>query len=139
MASCSISLVGLALNSINSLGPSSTNTCRKGRIITQVGNISGIARRKQTTSYRKGILPRAAAPDEEKMTRRSPLEFPVEWEKPRPGRRPDIFPQFSPMKPPLPRPLPKDPPLEEEEEEEKEANPEEEPEEPEEEPDQPSE
>ncbi|KAA8541808.1 hypothetical protein F0562_022960 [Nyssa sinensis] len=38
------------------------------------------------------------APEEEKMTRRSPLDFPIEWERPKPGRRPDIFPQFSPMK-----------------------------------------
>lgn len=59
------------------------------------------------------------APDEEKMTRRSPLDFPVEWERPGPGRRPDIFPQFSPIKPPLPQPLPADPPEEDEEEEKK--------------------
>ncbi|KAG5016273.1 hypothetical protein JHK82_021941 [Glycine max] len=83
------------------------------------------------------------APDEEKMTRRSPLDFPIvesvhnlvdltvssdfgdvrsyeiEWERPKPGRRPDIFPQFSPMKTPLPPPLPADPPEEDEEEEEK--------------------
>ncbi|XP_061359572.1 uncharacterized protein LOC133303644 [Gastrolobium bilobum] len=67
------------------------------------------------------------APDEEKMTRRSPLDFPIEWERPKPGRRPDIFPQFSPMKTPLPPPLPADPPEEDEEEEEKkeeEENPE---------------
>ncbi|KAK1550213.1 hypothetical protein Q3G72_015582 [Acer saccharum] len=71
------------------------------------------------------------APDEEKLTRRNPLDFPIEWERPKPGRRPDIFPQFSPMKTPLPPPLPCDPPEEEEEEEEKkeeeeEENPEEE-------------
>ncbi|KAL2338083.1 hypothetical protein Fmac_012529 [Flemingia macrophylla] len=59
------------------------------------------------------------APEEEKMTRRSPLDFPIEWERPKPGRRPDIFPQFSPMKTPLPPPLPADPPEEDEEEEEK--------------------
>uniref|UniRef100_A0A1D1Y775 Uncharacterized protein n=1 Tax=Anthurium amnicola TaxID=1678845 RepID=A0A1D1Y775_9ARAE len=59
------------------------------------------------------------APEEEKMTRRSPLDFPIEWERPKPGRRPDIFPQFSPMKTPLPPPLPTDPPEEDEEEEEK--------------------
>ncbi|CAK9185676.1 unnamed protein product [Ilex paraguariensis] len=58
------------------------------------------------------------APEEEKMTRRSPLDFPIEWERPKPGRRPDIFPQFSPMKTPLPPPLPADPPEEDEEEEE---------------------
>ncbi|XP_009353631.2 formin-binding protein 4 [Pyrus x bretschneideri] len=59
------------------------------------------------------------APEEEKLTRRSPLEFPIEWERPKPARRPDIFPQFSPMKTPLPPPLPADPPEEDEEEEEK--------------------
>ncbi|URE39747.1 hypothetical protein MUK42_13445 [Musa troglodytarum] len=65
------------------------------------------------------------APEEEKMTRRSPLDFPIEWERPKPSRRPDIFPQFSPMKTPLPTPLPEDPP-EEDEEEEEEKNEEEE-------------
>ncbi|KAL0342028.1 UNVERIFIED_CONTAM: hypothetical protein Scaly_1865400 [Sesamum calycinum] len=70
------------------------------------------------------------APEEEKMTRRSPLDFPIEWERPKPGRRPDIFPQFSPMKTPLPPPLPADPPEEdEEEEEEKKEEEEEDPEE----------
>ncbi|XP_061993482.1 histone chaperone ASF1 [Rosa rugosa] len=59
------------------------------------------------------------APDEEKLTRRNPLDFPIEWERPKPGRRPDIFPQFSPMKTPLPPPMPYDPPEEDEEEEEK--------------------
>ncbi|GAU13847.1 hypothetical protein TSUD_261730 [Trifolium subterraneum] len=85
------------------------------------------------------------APEEEKLTRRSPIDFPVEkvyanpflflpsllnaflswqengkeWERPRPGRRADIFPQFSPMKTPLPPPMPADPPEEDEEEEEK--------------------
>ncbi|GKV06590.1 hypothetical protein SLEP1_g18463 [Rubroshorea leprosula] len=66
------------------------------------------------------------APEEEKLTRRNPLDFPIEWERPKPGRRPDIFPQFSPMKTPLPPPMPHDPPEEddefgEEEEEEKEV------------------
>ncbi|XP_071729491.1 uncharacterized protein [Rutidosis leptorrhynchoides] len=60
------------------------------------------------------------APDEEKLTRRNPLDFPVEWERPKPGRRPDIFPQFSPMKTPLPPPSPYDPPPEDEEEEDEE-------------------
>ena len=70
------------------------------------------------------------APDEEKITRRSPLDFPIEWEKPKPGRRPDIFPKFSPMKTPLPHPLPADDPLDDdEEEEEEEAQPQEEPQE----------
>ncbi|XP_062089359.1 uncharacterized protein LOC133795908 [Humulus lupulus] len=59
------------------------------------------------------------APEEEKMTRRSPLDFPIEWERPKPGRRPDIFPQFAPMKTPMPIPMPADPPEEDEEEEEK--------------------
>ncbi|PRQ50884.1 hypothetical protein RchiOBHm_Chr2g0138141 [Rosa chinensis] len=59
------------------------------------------------------------APEEERLTRRSPLDFPIEWERPKPGRRPDIFPQFSPMKTPLPTPMPADPPEEDEEEEEK--------------------
>ncbi|KAJ0984348.1 hypothetical protein J5N97_002704 [Dioscorea zingiberensis] len=67
------------------------------------------------------------APEEEKMTRRSPLDFPIEWERPKPGRRPDIFPQFSPMKTPLPPPLPADPPEEDEEEEEKKEEEEEDP------------
>ncbi|KAL8537600.1 hypothetical protein ACS0TY_012646 [Phlomoides rotata] len=73
------------------------------------------------------------APDEEKMTRRSPLDFPIEWDRPKPGRRLDIFPQFSPMKTPLPPPMPADPPEEDEEEdeekkEEEEGDPEENPE-----------
>ncbi|XP_059634970.1 uncharacterized protein LOC132277207 [Cornus florida] len=68
------------------------------------------------------------APDEEKLTRRNPLDFPIEWERPKPGRRPDIFPQFSPMKTPLPPPLPYDPPEEDEEDEEKKEEEEEDPE-----------
>ncbi|OEL27175.1 hypothetical protein BAE44_0011802 [Dichanthelium oligosanthes] len=63
------------------------------------------------------------APDEEKITRRSPLDFPIEWERPKPGRRPDIFPKFSPMKTPLPHPLPADDPLDDDEEEEEEEQP----------------
>ncbi|MCD9558770.1 hypothetical protein HAX54_016357 [Datura stramonium] len=51
-------------------------------------------------------------PDEEKMTGRSPLDFPIKWKRPKPGRRLDIFPQFSPMKTPLAPPLPGDPPEE---------------------------
>ncbi|KAL0906458.1 hypothetical protein M5K25_024953 [Dendrobium thyrsiflorum] len=66
------------------------------------------------------------APEEEKITRRSPLDFPIEWERPKPGRRPDIFPKFSPMKTPLPTPLPADPPEEDEEEEEEKKEEEEE-------------
>ncbi|CAA0839076.1 Unknown protein [Striga hermonthica] len=65
------------------------------------------------------------APEEQRLTRRSPLDFPVEWERPKHSRRPDIFPQFSPMKTPLPPPMPEDPPPDEEEEEEDEDNEEE--------------
>ncbi|XP_047308357.1 uncharacterized protein LOC124911869 [Impatiens glandulifera] len=72
------------------------------------------------TSRRQSHLVRMA-PDEEKLTRRNPLDFPIEWDRPKPGRRPDIFPQFSPMKTPLPPlPMPYDPPEEDEEEEKKE-------------------
>ncbi|KAF5748595.1 tRNA 2-thiocytidine biosynthesis TtcA [Tripterygium wilfordii] len=60
------------------------------------------------------------APEEEQLTQRNPVDFPLEWERPKPGRRPDIFPRFSPMKTPLPPPLPCDPPEEEEEDEEEE-------------------
>ncbi|CAN8257829.1 unnamed protein product [Cochlearia groenlandica] len=69
----------------------------------------------------------AMAPEEEKLTRRNPLDFPIEWERPKPGRRPDIFPKFSPMKTPLPPPMPYDPPEEDEEEEEKKEEEEENP------------
>ncbi|KAG2652332.1 cell surface glycoprotein 1-like isoform X2 [Panicum virgatum] len=72
---------------------------------------------------RWGALVVRAAPDEEKITRRSPLDFPIEWERPKPGRRPDIFPKFSPMKTPLPHPLPADDPLDDDEEEEEEEQP----------------
>uniref|UniRef100_A0A7N0T4X1 Uncharacterized protein n=1 Tax=Kalanchoe fedtschenkoi TaxID=63787 RepID=A0A7N0T4X1_KALFE len=75
------------------------------------------------------------APEEERLTRRNPLDFPIEWDRPKPGRRPDIFPQFSPMKTPLPPPMPYDPPEEDEEEEEKKEEEEEDPDK--EEPDQP--
>ncbi|XVE52095.1 hypothetical protein DITRI_Ditri02bG0093800 [Diplodiscus trichospermus] len=94
-------------------------------------------RRNPLTSYsvrKRHVV--CMAPEEEKMTRRSPLDFPIEWERPKPGRRPDIFPQCSPMKTPLPPPLPADPPEEEEEEEEKKEEEEEDPEK-EEEPDKP--
>ncbi|CAN8271288.1 unnamed protein product [Cochlearia groenlandica] len=67
------------------------------------------------------------APEEEKLTRRNPLDFPIEWERPKPGRRPDIFPKFSPMKTPLPPPMPYDPPEDDEEEEEKKEEEEENP------------
>ncbi|KAG8379943.1 hypothetical protein BUALT_Bualt07G0142200 [Buddleja alternifolia] len=97
------------------------------------------------TRFRRRSWIVGMAPDEEKMTRRSPLDFPIiemvivlqmeEWERPKPGRRPDIFPQFSPMKTPLPPPMPADPPEEDEEEEEEkkeeeEENPEEDPDKP---------
>ncbi|GAB2293546.1 hypothetical protein Dimus_027753 [Dionaea muscipula] len=58
------------------------------------------------------------APEEQRITRRSPLDFPWEWVRPKSPKRADIFPQFSPMKTPLPVPMPSDPPLEIEEEEE---------------------
>ncbi|KAJ4953435.1 hypothetical protein NE237_030267 [Protea cynaroides] len=83
--------------------------------------------RKRVMSFRRNQVV-CMAPEEEKMTRRSPLDFPIEWERPKPGRRPDIFPQFSPMKTPLPPPLPADPPEEDEEEEEKKEEEEEDPE-----------
>ncbi|XP_051147779.1 uncharacterized protein LOC127262950 [Andrographis paniculata] len=84
---------------------------------------------KLTRGRRKSWIVRMA-PEEEKMTRRSPLDFPIEWERPKPGRRPDIMPQFSPMKTPLPPPMPADPPPEEDEEEEEEEKKEEEEEDP---------
>ncbi|EOA31683.1 hypothetical protein CARUB_v10014887mg [Capsella rubella] len=68
---------------------------------------------------RKQLQVVSMAPEEEKLTRRNPLDFPIEWERPKPGRRPDIFPKFSPMKSPLPPPMPYDPPEEDEEEDEK--------------------
>ncbi|KAL5698486.1 hypothetical protein ACHQM5_029518 [Ranunculus cassubicifolius] len=92
---------------------------------SKFGSQSFIASSSPLIISRKGLSFRGnkqvvcMAPDEEKMTRRSPLDFPIEWERPRPGRRPDIFPQFSPMKTPLPPPSPADPPEEDEEEEEK--------------------
>ncbi|KAK8566863.1 hypothetical protein V6N13_002545 [Hibiscus sabdariffa] len=79
-------------------------------------------------AMRKRLQVVCMAPEEEKLTRRNPLDFPIEWERPKPGRRPDIFPQFSPMKTPLPTPMPYDPPEEDEEEEEKKEEEEEEPE-----------
>ncbi|KAM1030705.1 hypothetical protein ACFX13_035284 [Malus domestica] len=48
--------------------------------------------------------------DEEKLTCRNLLYFPIECESPKPGRRPDIFPPFSPMKMSMPPSLPYDPP-----------------------------
>ncbi|XP_057968276.1 uncharacterized protein LOC131157868 [Malania oleifera] len=96
-------------------GPSSFALSRSGSL---PGTACGcLGRRREIVSM---------APEEEKMTRRSPLDFPIEWERPKPGRRPDIFPQFSPMKAPLPPPMPADPPEEDEEEEEKKEEEEEE-------------
>ncbi|XP_077237918.1 uncharacterized protein LOC143879425 [Tasmannia lanceolata] len=92
-------------------------------ITTKASLPSGVRRRNVIPPLRVICM----APDEEKMTRRSPLDFPIEWERPKPGRRPDIFPQFSPMKTPLPTPLPADPPEEDEEEEEKKEEEEEDP------------
>ncbi|XP_057772776.1 histone chaperone ASF1-like [Salvia miltiorrhiza] len=80
----------------------------------------------RSTSGRRRSFVVGMAPDEEKMTRRSPLDFPIEWDRPKPGRRPDIFPQFSPMKTPLPPPMPADPPEEDEEDEEQKKEEEEE-------------
>ncbi|XP_073146767.1 uncharacterized protein [Henckelia pumila] len=82
--------------------------------------------RRLTRGFRRSALVVGMAPEEEKMTRRSPLDFPIEWDRPKPGRRPDIFPQFSPMKTPLPPPMPADPPEEDEEEEEEKKEEEEE-------------
>ncbi|KAI3811102.1 hypothetical protein L1987_20818 [Smallanthus sonchifolius] len=79
---------------------------------------SSVSRFRRFATGRRTEMIVCMAPDEEKLTRRNPLDFPVEWERPKPGRRPDIFPQFSPMKTPLPPPLPYDPPAEDEEEDE---------------------
>ncbi|PKI71050.1 hypothetical protein CRG98_008631 [Punica granatum] len=98
--------------------PPSTSFSRRRRAAIRIGDIR-LRRRSHIVRM---------APEEEKMTRRSPLDFPIEWERPKPGRRPDIFPQFSPMKTPLPPPLPADPPEEDEEEEEKKEEEEEDPE-----------
>ncbi|WCJ42455.1 hypothetical protein M5689_023263 [Euphorbia peplus] len=94
------------------------HSCRSSKL--QFGSLGvGSSNRRQNHVVRM-------APDEEKLTRRNPLDFPLEWERPKPGRRPDIFPQFSPMKTPIPPPLPYDPPEEDEEEEEKKKEEEEE-------------
>eukprot|EP00250_Pteridium_aquilinum_P012042 c20472_g1_i1 orf=1566-2075(-) len=111
------------------LCPSHASSCSTSY---RVGSSSFSSSQRQRLCERIHCSSRSMAPDEEKMTRRSPLDFPIEWERPRPGRRPDIFPQFSPMKTPLPQPPPTDPPEEDEEEEEKkeEEKPEEDPETP---------
>ncbi|RVW47545.1 uncharacterized protein LOC100268077 [Vitis vinifera] len=108
---------------------SSSLSCRCSLILTPLF----IPQRKQMmfhknrSKLKQRVL--SMAPEEEKLTRRNPLDFPIEWNRPKPGRRPDIFPQFSPMKTPLPPPLPYDPPDEDEEEEEKKEEEEEEEEE----------
>ncbi|KMZ70974.1 hypothetical protein ZOSMA_18G00690 [Zostera marina] len=127
MASCwCISAVSLA-----SVAASSSETqkrlsfvrkCFAGAVQVRVSMLPNCIRGRM----RSGVV--CMAPDEEKITRRSPLDFPIEWERPKPGRRPDIFPKFSPMKTPLPTPLPADPPEEDdeffEEREEEEEDPE---------------
>ncbi|KAL5576424.1 hypothetical protein UlMin_018123 [Ulmus minor] len=109
----------------SSLSPSSSSCgCR-----CSLGVAPFLGRRQTPLIFGNRRLPShvvCMAPDEEKMTRRSPLDFPIEWERPKPGRRPDIFPQFAPMKTPLPTPMPADPPEEDEEEEEKKEEEEEE-------------
>ncbi|KAK8660103.1 hypothetical protein V6N13_051038 [Hibiscus sabdariffa] len=99
---------------LSSLPPPSTSStrCCRCSLALSVSNAHKPTRRK-----RQQLV--CMAPEEEKLTRRNPLDFPIEWERPKPGRRPDIFPQFSPMKTPLPPPMPYDPPEEDEEDEEK--------------------
>ncbi|GMI83951.1 hypothetical protein HRI_002064400 [Hibiscus trionum] len=105
------------------LAPPSTSSSRGCRCSLALSVSNG---HKQTSRKRQQVV--CMAPEEEKLTRRNPLDFPIEWERPKPGRRPDIFPQFSPMKTPLPPPMPYDPPEEDEEEEEKKEEEEEDPE-----------
>ncbi|XWS26861.1 hypothetical protein CRYUN_Cryun26dG0066800 [Craigia yunnanensis] len=104
--------------------PSKTLAPPRGRRCSLVASVSNGHQR--TRRKRPQVV--CMAPEEEKLTRRNPLDFPIEWERPKPGRRPDIFPQFSPMKTPLPPPMPYDPPEEDEEEEEKKEEEEEDPE-----------
>lgn len=93
---------------------------------TSISPISSLSRCTSSVRRTRSMIV-CMAPDEEKLTRRNPLDFPVEWERPKPGRRPDIFPQFSPMKTPLPPPLPYDPSIEEDEEEDENKEEEEDP------------
>eukprot|EP00244_Chara_vulgaris_P009601 TRINITY_DN413_c0_g1_i12.p1 TRINITY_DN413_c0_g1~~TRINITY_DN413_c0_g1_i12.p1 ORF type:complete len:253 (-),score=34.37 TRINITY_DN413_c0_g1_i12:288-998(-) len=98
--------------------------------LTLSQQVSSLTSWRREMRERERIAPRMA-PDEEQMTKRSPLDFPAEWERPGPSRRPDIFPQFTPMKTPLPQPMPGDPPEREDEDEEddgEDPEPEEEPE-----------
>ncbi|KAK8597810.1 hypothetical protein V6N13_095207 [Hibiscus sabdariffa] len=106
-----------------STSSSSTSTGRGGRCYLAFMICNG---RQRTRRMRHHVV--CMAPEEEKLTRRNPLDFPIEWERPKPGRRPDIFPKFSPMKTPLPPPMPYDPPEEDEEEEETKEEEEEDPE-----------
>ncbi|KAL9684395.1 hypothetical protein QQ045_021831 [Rhodiola kirilowii] len=99
--------------------PSSSTTKRCGARCTLNLAPLLVPRRTGVIVRRNQSLVVCMAPDEERLTRRNPLDFPIEWDRPKPGRRPDIFPQFSPMKTPLPPPMPYDPPEEDEEEEEK--------------------
>ncbi|XXG52168.1 hypothetical protein AAC387_Pa03g0550 [Persea americana] len=117
--SASLSNVCAATASLRSHGEQRTGSSRSRSTGT------GALTSRPVLQRRLGVI--CMAPDEEKMTRRSPLDFPIEWERPKPGRRPDIFPQFSPMKTPLPPPMPADPPEEDEEEEEKKEEEEEDP------------
>eukprot|EP00244_Chara_vulgaris_P009605 TRINITY_DN413_c0_g1_i8.p1 TRINITY_DN413_c0_g1~~TRINITY_DN413_c0_g1_i8.p1 ORF type:complete len:238 (-),score=29.08 TRINITY_DN413_c0_g1_i8:288-1001(-) len=98
--------------------------------LTLSQQVSSLTCWRREMGERERSAPRMA-PDEEQMTKRSPLDFPAEWERPGPSRRPDIFPQFTPMKTPLPQPMPGDPPEREDEDEEddgEDPEPEEEPE-----------
>ncbi|PSS17918.1 Cell division protein like [Actinidia chinensis var. chinensis] len=79
-----------------------------------------LRRRTGVASGHRRVQIVSMAPTPQRITRRSPQDFPAEFDRPRPGRRPDLLPQFSPMKTPLPPPMPFDPPFEEGEEEEEE-------------------
>ncbi|KAL6996484.1 hypothetical protein U1Q18_006616 [Sarracenia purpurea var. burkii] len=135
--SLSLSLPPLTSTSASAVPSSTTTTSRRSDHALHLGRRPPylalmpplpLGRRTAMTRSRRRLQVVSMAPEEEKMTRRSPLDFPIEWERPKPGRRPDIFPQFSPMKTPLPPPLPADPPEEDEEEEEKKEEEEEDPE-----------
>ncbi|KAM0030877.1 hypothetical protein Hdeb2414_s0017g00502131 [Helianthus debilis subsp. tardiflorus] len=123
-----VSHMAAICTSVHSFSPpavAATSRLSSSASTSPSSSVSLFSRRQRvkTVSYSMIVC---MAPDEEKLTRRNPLDFPVEWERPKPGRRPDIFPQFSPMKTPLPPPLPYDPSPEEEEEEDEENKEEEE-------------
>ncbi|EOY30812.1 Gb:AAD25142.1-like protein [Theobroma cacao] len=80
----------LAPPSTSSTSTSPSRGCRCYFVVSGSNGIQLTRRRRQQVV--------CMAPEEEKLTRRNPLDFPIEWERPKPGRRPDIFPQFSPMK-----------------------------------------